>query len=273
MSHELRTPLNAIIGYSELLQEECEDLGDEGYVPDLVKIQVSAKHLLTLINEILDLSKIAAGRMTLSLEEFAIGALVREVQSIVATLVEKNGNVLVVECPADAGTMRADQTKVRQVLFNLLSNAAKFTDRGHITLRVTRLESRPSVAGAEPTGHHAPAPGSAQGVEAARNSELGTRNFDLLRFEVRDTGIGMTAEQVGRLFQAFEQADESIAKKYGGTGLGLTISREFCRLMGGEITAESEPGKGSTFTVTLPVEVAEVPSSEGVGRPTEGGGL
>jgi signal transduction histidine kinase len=221
MSHELRTPLNAIIGYSELLQEECTDLGDEGYIPDLERILISAKHLLTLINDILDLSKIEAGRMTIFVEEFDIPMLVSEVQSIVAPLVDKKGNVLVVECSPDAGAMTADVTKVRQALFNLLSNAAKFTEGGTITLTV--------------------------GAEAETRS-----------FAVRDTGIGMTEEQMGRLFEAFSQAEVSTSQKYGGTGLGLAISRDFCRIMGGDITVASVPGEGSTFTITLPKDVVSV---------------
>jgi len=229
MSHELRTPLNAIIGYSELLQEECADAGDDDYVPDLGKIHTAGKHLLTLINDILDLSKVEAGRMTLLLEEFEVPTLVDDVRSMVAPLIDKNGNVLVVECPLDAGVMRADLTKVRQTLFNLISNAAKFTERGTITLAVA-AENR----GGQPC----------------------------VTFAVSDTGIGMTEEQLGRIFEAFSQAETTTSQKYGGTGLGLAISREFCRLMGGDITVESTPGEGSTFTIALPREVAE-PSAAG----------
>jgi signal transduction histidine kinase len=222
MSHELRTPLNAIIGYSELLTEEAEDLGDDAYVPDLAKINQAAKHQLMLINDILDLSKVEAGRMTIFVEEFDIAGLLDGVQAMVTPLVEKNGNVLVVECPPDAGVMSADMTKVRQGLFNLLSNAAKFTEQGTITLSVRAAD-------------------------------------DSIAFDVTDTGIGMTEEQMGRLFEAFAQAEASTASKYGGTGLGLALSREFCRLMGGDITVASAPGKGSTFTITLPRTVETKP--------------
>jgi signal transduction histidine kinase len=221
MSHELRTPLNAIIGYSEMVQEEAEDLGEESLVPDLQKVNAAGKHLLGLINDILDLSKIEAGKMDLFPEDFEVDQLVRDVAAIVRPLVEKNTNTLVIDCPDDAGTMRADLTKVRQALFNLLSNAAKFTDHGTITVTVQR----------EPD--------------------------DWLTFAVSDTGIGMTEEQVGRLFEAFSQAEASTRTKYGGTGLGLAISRQFCRLMGGDLTVESDYGQGSTFTVRLPAVVPE----------------
>jgi signal transduction histidine kinase len=221
MSHELRTPLNAIIGYSEMLQEEAEDLGEDTFLPDLQKINAAGKHLLGLINDILDLSKIEAGRMDLFLESFEVGQLVRDVEAIVQPLVEKNGNALEVHYSDDLGTMQADLTKIRQTLFNLLSNAAKFTDHGTISLTVER----------EPD--------------------------DWLTFAVSDTGIGMTLEQLGRLFEAFSQAEASTRSKYGGTGLGLAISRHFARMMGGDLTVESVHGEGSTFTVRLPAVVAE----------------
>jgi two-component system, NtrC family, sensor kinase len=220
MSHELRTPLNAIIGYSEMLQEEAEDLDADAFLPDLQRINGAGKHLLGLINDILDLSKIEAGRMDLFVETFEVGGLVRDVEAIVNPLVEKNGNSLIVSCPDDLGTMYADQTKVRQALFNLLSNAAKFTDNGTISLTVER----------EPE--------------------------DWVTFSVSDTGIGMTEEQLGRLFEAFSQAEASTRGRYGGTGLGLAISRHFCRLMGGDLTVESVHGRGSTFRVRLPAVVA-----------------
>jgi GAF domain-containing protein len=216
MSHELRTPLNAIIGYSEMLQEEAEDLGEDTFLPDLQKINAAGKHLLGLINDILDLSKIEAGRMDLFIESFEVGQLVRDVEAIVQPLMDKNGNALVVGCPEDVGEMRADLTKVRQALFNLLSNAAKFTERGTIGLTVQR------------------------------------ESDDWLSFAVSDTGIGMTEEQLGRLFEAFSQAEASTRSRYGGTGLGLAISRHFCRMMGGDLTVESVHGEGSTFTVQLP---------------------
>ncbi len=219
MSHELRTPLNAIIGYSELLTEEAEDLGHDMYAQDLAKINSAARHQLMLINDILDLAKIEAGRMTIYTEDFDIAAVIESVESMVAPLAATNGNSLTIECPEDAGTMHADVTKVRQSLFNLVSNAAKFTEAGSITLIVS------------------PEP-------------------DRVEFAVSDTGIGMTEEQVGRLFQAFTQAESSTSKRYGGTGLGLALTREFCRLMGGDISVVSAPGEGSTFTVSLPRRVA-----------------
>jgi two-component system, NtrC family, sensor kinase len=220
MSHELRTPLNAIIGYSEMLQEEAEDTGDEVYLPDLQRINAAGRHLLGLINDILDLSKIEAGRMDLYVEAFEVGQLVCDVEAIVQPLVEKNGNTLVIACPEGIGSMHADLTKVRQTLFNLLSNAAKFTDHGTISLTVQR------------------------------------ETDDGITFAVSDTGIGMTEEQLSRLFEAFSQAEASTRSRYGGTGLGLAISRHFCRLMGGDLTVESVSGEGSTFTVRLPAMVA-----------------
>ncbi len=220
MSHELRTPMNAIIGYSEMLIEESEDLGQEDLVPDLRKIQGAGKHLLELINDVLDLSKIEAGKMTLYLEDFDVPGTLDEVVATVQTLLAKNGNALELKVKDGVGSMRADLTKVRQTLFNLLSNASKFTDHGTITLTAERVGDR-------------------------------------MRLRVADTGIGMTPEQVGKLFRSFSQADESTTRKYGGTGLGLVISREFCRMMGGDISVESEAGVGSTFTVDLPLEVKE----------------
>jgi signal transduction histidine kinase len=224
MSHELRTPLNAIIGYSEMLQEEAEDLDADAFLPDLRRINAAGKHLLGLINDILDLSKIEAGQMDLYLETFEVPQLVRDVEAIVKPLVDKNGNTLLVSCPDELGTVHADQTKVRQTLFNLLSNAAKFTDHGTISLTVQR-ES--------------------------------VNDADWLTFAVSDTGIGMTEEQLSRLFEAFSQAEASTRSKYGGTGLGLAISRHFARLMGGDLTVESVHGEGSTFRVRLPTVIKE----------------
>jgi PAS domain S-box-containing protein len=220
MSHELRTPLNAIIGYSEMLQEEMEDLGQDDLIPDLGKIHSAGRHLLTLINDVLDISKIEAGRMDLFVENFDIVQMVADVVSTIHPLVEKNGNRLVVDCPDDIGTMTADLTKVRQTLFNLLSNASKFTHAGTIT-----LTSR--------------------------------RDGAWITFAASDTGIGMSPEEVGKLFQAFQQADASTTRKFGGTGLGLAISRTFCRMMGGDITVVSQPGVGTTFTVRLPAAVID----------------
>ncbi|HKX62228.1 MAG TPA: ATP-binding protein, partial [Verrucomicrobiae bacterium] len=228
MSHELRTPLNAIIGYSEMLQEEADDLGQNGFVPDLQKIHGAGKHLLGLINDILDLSKVEAGKMTLFVEEFDVAKMVHEVASTVEPLVAKNANKLVVNCSVETGTMRADVTKLRQALFNLLSNACKFTEKGTITLNVTRS-----------------------------TNEAQSPPAQSLKFTVSDTGIGMTTEQMARLFEAFQQADASTTRKFGGTGLGLAISRKFCRLMGGDITVTSQPGQGSVFTVNLPAQVPD----------------
>jgi signal transduction histidine kinase/CheY-like chemotaxis protein len=224
MSHELRTPMNAIIGYSEMLLEEAEDLEQEGFIPDLKKIHGAGKHLLGLINDMLDLSKIEAGKMTVYLEDFDISAMVGEVAATIQPLVAKNGNELVVNSPASLGKMRADITKVRQTLFNLLSNAAKFTNNGKVTLAVS-IEDR---AGAPQ-----------------------------VFFRGADTGIGMTAEQMGKLFQAFVQADASTTRKFGGTGLGLAISRRFCQMMGGDITVTSEMGKGTVFTAVVPVRAVD----------------
>ena len=224
MSHELRTPLNAIIGYSEMLEEEATDLDQKTFIPDLQKINGAGKHLMSLISNILDLSKIEAGKMDLYLESFEIVPTIKEVIATVKPLVEKNANTLQLQYADGLGQMRSDITKLRQMLFNLLSNASKFTARGTIALRV----DRESVNG-----------------------------NDWVRFRVSDTGIGMTPEQTSKLFQAFTQADTSTTRKYGGTGLGLAISRTFCHMMGGEITVDSTPGQGSTFTVRLPAMVAE----------------
>jgi CheY-like chemotaxis protein len=229
MSHELRTPMNAIIGYSEMLMEEAEDLEQEAFIPDLQKIHGAGKHLLSLINDILDLSKIEAGRMELYLENFEIGTLVNDVVATINPLVAKNGNNLTINCAENLGIMHADLTKVRQSLFNLLSNASKFTENGTITLTVSR-----------------------QNIDER----------DWIQFQVSDTGIGMTPEQMGRLFQAFTQADASTTRKYGGTGLGLAITKKFCQMMGGDIMVESLSGKGSTFTVQLPVEVEKLTKVE-----------
>ncbi|MGE3308380.1 MAG: response regulator [Limisphaerales bacterium] len=234
MSHELRTPLNAIIGYSEMLEEEAADLGQTAFLGDLKKIQGAGRHLLTLINDILDLSKIEAGKITLYVEDFELAPLAGDVVATVRPMADRNGNRLSLDCDPRVGTMHADQTKVRQILFNLLSNASKFTHDGEVTLRVRRL--------AGPDGNQA----SARVV-----------------FTVTDSGIGMTDEQLGRLFQVFTQADASTTRKFGGTGLGLAITRKFCRLMGGDVTVTSEAGKGSVFTVDLPCVVTERLASPG----------
>ena len=225
MSHELRTPLNAIIGYSEMLQEEAEDRGLDTFLPDLVKIREAGSHLLSLINDVLDLSKIEAGKMDVFIEDFEVADLIAQVQSVIEPLMTKNANTLVVDCAPDAGAMRSDQTKLRQSLFNLLSNAAKFTEQGRITLAARRILQ---------TG------------------------ADVVEFKVSDTGIGMTVEQLARLFQAFAQAEASTSRDYGGTGLGLAITRHFCRMLGGDVTAESAPGKGSTFAIRVPAIAPDV---------------
>ena len=235
MSHELRTPLNAIIGYSELVQEELEDSGEKRLVPDVTKIRVAGKHLLELINDILDLSKIEAGKMTFHLEDFQIKSFLDHVVSTIRPLAAKNKNSVEVDCPEQIGSMHADQTKVRQILLNLLSNACKFTENGVITLGVIR---EPSVENSE------------QNSDTALDPRPST-----LAFTVIDTGIGMTPRQRSKLFDAFSQADSATSKKYGGTGLGLAISRRLCRLMGGDLTVTSEYGKGSVFTVQLPAKV------------------
>jgi signal transduction histidine kinase/CheY-like chemotaxis protein len=222
MSHELRTPLNAIIGYSEMLKEDAEAAGQKSFVSDLQKIRSSGKHLLGLINDVLDLSKVEAGKMKLFLETFDVANLVEEVTATAQPLVEKTSNRLEVRVAPDVGQIREDVTKVRQVLLNLVSNAAKFTEKGTISLEATRE--------ADVTG-------------------------GWVVFRVRDTGIGMTPEQTAKLFQAFTQADGSTMRKYGGTGLGLALSRKFCVMMGGDINVVSEAGKGSTFTVRLPGDI------------------
>ena len=222
MSHELRTPLNAIIGYSEMLQEEVEDLGQSALVPDLGKIHTAGRHLLALINDVLDLSKIEAGKMELFLEEFDVRKMIDDVAATARPLIDKNANRLEVRCGAEVGDMRGDLTKVRQMLLNLLSNASKFTTEGRIDLEVER----------DSNGDGA------------------------IIFRVRDTGIGMTPEQQARVFEAFSQAEASTARRFGGTGLGLAISKRFCEMMGGGIELESEAGVGSTFTIRLPANTA-----------------
>jgi PAS domain S-box-containing protein len=223
MSHELRTPLNAVIMYSELLQEEAEDRGVTEFIPDLEKIRAGGKHLLALVNGVLDLSKIEAGKMEVYLETFDAAKAVEEVAGTVQPLVEKRHNRLEVRA-TNLGTMRSDLTKVRQILFNLVSNACKFTENGTVSIQAERVAD-------------------------------GGREW--LVFGVRDTGIGMTAEQVGKLFQPFTQADASTTRKYGGTGLGLTITKRFTEMLGGEVAVESTPGKGSVFTARLPARVDE----------------
>ena len=224
MSHELRTPMNAIIGYSEMLTEDAEDDGNEEAAGDLRKIHNAGTHLLSLINDVLDLSKIEAGKMTLYLEKFEVGSLVDGVVSTIDPLIKKNGNRLNVSIDPTLGEMRADVTKVRQAIFNLLSNAAKFTHEGEIGLNL-------------------------QG----ENSD----GEDWIRMSVSDSGIGIPPEKIDRVFEEFSQADDSTTRNYGGTGLGLPISRRFCQMMGGDITVSSVVGEGSTFTIRLPLIVQD----------------
>ena len=223
MSHELRTPLNAIIGYSEMVLEEAQEQGLDNFEQDLQRISGAGKHLLALINDILDLSKIEAGKMELFVEEFSVCDIVNTVAVTVEPSMGRNGNRLVIQCPEDIGLMRADLTKVRQCLLNLLSNAAKFTHNGEVTLRALRQGS------------------AAEGDER-------------IVWQVEDTGIGMSAEQQSRLFEPFQQGDASTTRQYGGTGLGLALTRRLARIMGGDITAQSETGGGSVFTLALPTE-------------------
>ena len=224
MSHELRTPLNAIIGYSEMLLEEAEEADHNALIPDVRKIRTAGKHLLELINAVLDLSKIEAGKMELYLETFSIPGLVEDVAAMAKPLAAGNGNELRVSVE-DSGSMKADQTKVRQALYNLLSNACKFTSKGVVTLEVRRLPD------------------------------------EKIAFAVTDTGIGMTPTEAARLFEPFMQGDSSTSRKFGGTGLGLVISRRFAQMMNGDITLITGKGKGSTFTLTLPRSIAVAPES------------
>ena len=223
MSHELRTPLNAIIGYAEMLFEEAEEQGADSTATDLGKIRGAAKHLLELINDILDVAKIEAGKMEFFVEEFDVRAMLEDVRSTIESLIARSGNSLEVRWSPELGTMRSDEIKIRQSLLNLLSNAIKFTKGGRITFEVERLTAP-----------------------------------DRLRFRVSDSGIGMTPEQLARLFQPFSQADASTTRHYGGTGLGLSITRHFCRMLGGDVEVESEPGRGSSFVICLPAEASLV---------------
>jgi len=222
MSHELRTPLNAIIGYSDMLAEEAEDLGQQAAIPDLYKIKTAGKHLLDLINNILDISKIEAGKMELYVEAIDVNGMIQDVVATVQPLVDVNNNLLRVDISTHVGTLHSDVTKLRQALLNLLSNAAKFTKRGVLILRV---EHDPEI------------------------------DSEHIRFVVSDTGIGMSDQQLRTVFKPFAQGDGSIVSKYGGTGLGLAISRHYINLMGGDISVKSAPGQGATFTITLPLKI------------------
>ena len=225
MTHELRTPLNAIIGYGEMLQDDAIDAGQEEFIPDLQKICSAGKHLLALINDVLDFSKVEAGRMGLYIETFEVRAMIEEVVTTIQPLIDKNKNVLKIHHHDNVSTMHSDVTKIRQCLFNLLSNSAKFTEQGEIALNMEEVD------------------------EAGEKWML---------LAVSDTGIGMTSEQVSKLFQAFTQADASTTRKYGGTGLGLVITKQFCQMMGGDISVTSEFGKGSVFTIRLPAHLEDV---------------
>jgi signal transduction histidine kinase len=233
MSHELRTPLNAIIGYSEILQEDVADLGRDNLVPDLRKIEGAGRHLLGLINDILDLSKVEAGRMDIFLEDVEIVPLLEEVRAIIVPLAEKNGNAFEYRLADNLGSTRTDRTKLKQSLLNILSNANKFTENGRVTLAAERIQNGRTA----------------------------------VRFAISDTGIGMTEEELGRLFQAFSQAETATSQKYGGTGLGLVITRNFCQLLGGDVTVVSKPGEGSTFTITLPDRPATQPHLKSIDAP------
>src|SRR5262249_12677567 len=228
MSHELRTPLNAIIGVTEMLLEDARDFKREDELEPLDRVLRAARHLLALITDILDLSKIEAGRMELPLESFPLKPLIEDVAKTIEPMAAKNVNRIVIDCPADLDMLHADQTRFRQALLNLASNANKFTEKGTVTV-------------------------------TARPQQLAGR--DWITIAVTDTGIGLTEAHMARLFHAISQADSSTTRKYGGTGLGLAISRHCCRLMGGDITVESRPGEGSTFTIRLPriVQIAETP--------------
>ena len=221
MSHELRTPLSAIIGYAEMIREEMADgVAATDLVPDMAKVETNARHLLGLINDVLDLAKIESGKMEVFAESFDAGTMVREVASTADTLVGKKRNTLVIDLGANLGAMRSDVMKVRQALLNLLSNAAKFTEGGTITLAATRI--------------------------------AGTGPEAWLAFRVSDTGIGMTQEQLDRLFLRFSQADASTTRRFGGTGLGLSLTKAFCLMLGGDVVVESALGHGSSFTLLLP---------------------
>ena len=236
MSHELRTPLSAVIGYSEMLEEEAEEKGEPSTLADLGKIKTNAKHLLGLINDVLDLSKIEANKMDLLAEDIAVEPFLRDAAGTVSALIGRKANTLVIEIGDNAGTLHTDVVKLRQCLFNLLSNAAKFTQDGTITLSVRRQAS--------PDG-------------------------DWIAFAVRDTGIGMTPDQLARLFQRFTQADETTTRRFGGTGLGLALSRAFAQLLGGDIAVESAEGVGTCFTLRVSAMLPEIRDAPG-GEPRGG---
>ena len=235
MSHELRTPLNAILGYTQLLQMQATMAQNAETPPSLERIQLAGKHLLSLVDTILDFAKVEQGKMETDPRPVAVAGLVEEVAGIIEPLAHERGNRLSVDCPSSIGIMETDGGKLRQILFNLLSNAAKFTEQGTIVLCV-REENRPSHPnGSGEHAHYQPS----------------------IVFAVIDNGIGITTEQQRRLFQPFSQADSSTTRQYGGTGLGLALSQQLCKLLGGRISVESEVGRGSTFTVVLPRNLAK----------------
>ena len=221
MSHELRTPLNAIIGYSEMLMEEAEDDELPDYIDDLKKIHSSGNHLLLLINDVLDLSKIEAGKMELFIEEFEFSNYISQVEATAKPLMEKNNNKFILNNKFNEESLKNDQTKLRQILFNVISNASKFTKRGTVEMSINKVS-------------------------------------EMVEFKVKDTGIGMAPDQIDRVFEEFTQAESSTSKHYGGTGLGLHISKKMAEMMGGIMEVESEEGKGTTFSITIPVVVEEV---------------
>jgi signal transduction histidine kinase len=241
MSHELRTPLNAIIGYSDMIQEEAIDSGCEALLPDLDRVHLAGKQLLDIISNILDISKIEAGKLELNLTEFSVATLITEIVTTIHPIMKMEGNVLQVEYSQELGTLYADYHKLRQILLNILNNAAKFTKQGQIALTVNRKTLPLLIANNNSMVH------------------LPTGESEWLFFQITDTGIGIAPDKLNMIFEAFTQADNSFTREYDGTGLGLTISEYFCRAMGGRIFVSSTLGEGSTFTIQLPNRV--VPTS------------
>ncbi|NEP24267.1 ATP-binding protein [Moorena sp. SIO3I6] len=262
MSHELRTPLNGILGLSQLLWEDAEELGYDEFVSDLKEIWNSGTHLLTLISDVLDISKIEAGKMNLYLESFDVTTLIVELESLAKPLMQKKNNSLKISSADSLGTMVADRTKLKQVLLNLLSNAAKFTETGTITFSIKREGSNHRngkneliLELSQPYSRSSSASYTTIDIPTSHNTLANLESDDWLIFSVADTGIGMTPEQLNKVFQPFTQADNSTTKKYGGTGLGLSISQRFCDMMGCQIMVESEIGVGSSFTIRCPAVV------------------
>ena len=237
MSHELRTPLNAIIGYSEILREDAHNLGDEYFIRDIDNIHASGKYLLTIINDILDLSKIEAGQMDVHWESVNIMLVIENILATIQPLVEQNNNTLEIICEDSQEPLITDANKMRQVIVNLLSNAAKFTENGKIILKVKVINN--------------------DKVFIDKNRDFNSAD-KVLVLSVADTGIGISQEKIDSLFRAFTQADNSTTRQYGGTGLGLAISRHFCKMMGGDIGVVSEVNKGSIFTVKLPISTNKI---------------